>query len=243
MLDAVLFDWGDTLFHFDFDPDLLERGWAAGLAAVGRDDDGLPSAEASAERFREHYLPLLFQPDSLDEVEYPGLIRDVFSDLGAEVSDEELERFLAAEHAAWAPARVMGAHTHALLDALRSRGLKLGLVSNAFDPEWLLREDLERMGLADRLDVAVFSSAVGKRKPHPLPFETALGSLGVEPERALFVGDRRYPDIGGAKALGMITVQAFWFAADADERGADPDYEAFTPMDVLNVVRRLTGES
>jgi len=243
MLDAVLFDWGDTLFHFDFDPDLLERGWAAGLAAVGREGDGLPTAEASADRFREHYLPLLFQPDSLDEVEYPGLIRDVFADLGASVTDEELERFLVAEHAAWAPARVMGAHTHALLDALRSRGLKTGLVSNAFDPEWLLREDLERMGLADRLDVAVFSSAVGKRKPLPLPFETALGELGVEPARALFVGDRRYPDIGGAKAMGMTTVQAFWFAADADERGADPDYEAFTPMDVLNVVRRLTGES
>jgi len=243
MLDAVLFDWGDTLFHFDFDPELLEAGWAAGLTAVGRPDDGLPSAEASAERFREHYLPLLFDPDSLDEVEYPGLIRDVLGDLGAEVTDEELNRFLAAEHEAWAPARVMGAHTHALLDALRARGLKTGLVSNAFDPEWLLREDLERMGLAERLDAAVFSSAVGKRKPHPLPFETALGELGVEPGRALFVGDRRYPDMAGAKAVGMTTVQAFWFAADADERGVDPDYEAFTPMDVLNVVRRLTGET
>jgi hypothetical protein len=40
----------------------------------------------------------------------------------------------------------------------------------------------------------------------------------------------------------MTTVQAFWFRADDDERGLDPDYEAFTPMDVLNVVRRLTGE-
>ncbi len=243
MLDAVLFDWGDTLFHFDFDPELLEAGWAAGLAAVGRPGDGLPTAEASAERFREHYLPLLFQPDSLDEVEYPGMIREVLADFGAEVTDDELNRFLTAEHAAWAPARVMGAQTHALLDALRARGLRTGLVSNAFDPEWLLREDLERMGLAERLDVSVFSSAVGKRKPHPLPFETALAGLGAEPERALFVGDRRYADIGGAKALGMRTVQAFWFAADDDRRGADPDFEAFTPMDVLNIVRRLTGET
>ena len=39
----------------------------------------------------------------------------------------------------------------------------------------------------------------------------------------------------------MTTVQAFWFRADDDERGLDPDYEAFTAMDVLNVVRRLTG--
>ena len=49
--------------------------------------------------------------------------------------------------------------------------------------------------------------------------------------------------MAGAKAVGMTTVQALWFAADADERGVDPDYEAFTPMDVLNVVRRLTGET
>ena len=44
----------------------------------------------------------------------------------------------------------------------------------------------------------------------------------------------------GAKELGMTTVQAVWFRADDDERGLEPDFEAFTPMDVLNVVRRLT---
>ena len=42
MLEAVLFDWGDTLFHFAYDDELLEAGWAAGLAAMGRDD--LPEA-------------------------------------------------------------------------------------------------------------------------------------------------------------------------------------------------------
>jgi hypothetical protein len=47
----------------------------------------------------------------------------------------------------------------------------------------------------------------------------------------------------GAKELGMTTVQALWFRADDDERGLDPDFEAFTAMDVLNVVRRLTGEA
>jgi putative hydrolase of the HAD superfamily len=98
------------------------------------------------------------------------------------------------------------------------------------------------MGLGERLDVAVFSSETGKRKPHPAIFEQALGRLGVDPGRALFVGDRRYEDVRGAKEVGMTTVQAFWFRADDDERGLDPDFEAFTPMDVLNAVRRLSGE-
>ena len=74
----------------------------------------------------------------------------------------------------------------------------------------------------------------------------ALGRLGVDPARALFVGDRRYEDVRGAKEAGMTTVQAFWFRADDDERGLDPDFEAFTTMDVLNVVeapqrRALSG--
>ncbi|HEU4449769.1 MAG TPA: HAD family hydrolase [Gaiellaceae bacterium] len=237
---AVLFDWGDTLFHFAYDEALLEAGWEAGLATLERDE--LPGHEETAARFRERYLPLLFVPGALEEVEYPGMIRELLAGFGVAVDDEELDRFLAAEHAAWEPARLVGAHTHALLDSLRERGLATGLVSNAFDPGWLLHEDLARMGLAERLDAAVFSSEVGKRKPHPAVFEVALGRLGVEPADAVFVGDRRFEDVRGAKELGMTTVQALWFRADDDERGLDPDYEAFTPMDVLNVVRRLLGE-
>jgi putative hydrolase of the HAD superfamily len=241
VIDAVLFDWGDTLFHFAWDEELLERGWEAGLGAVARDD--LPGHTETAQRFRERYLPLLWIPGSLDEIEYPGMIRELLDGFEVELSDEELARFLEAEHAAWQPARQVGDSTHALLDSLRERGLKTGLVSNAFDPGWLLRDDLVGMGLAERLDVAVFSSEVGKRKPHEAIFAAALEPLGLEAERAVFVGDRRFEDVRGAKAVGMTTVQALWFRADDDERGLDPDYEAFTPMDVLNVVRRLTGET
>jgi HAD superfamily hydrolase (TIGR01509 family) len=240
VLDAVLFDWGDTLFHFAYDEALLESGWEAGLATLER--DGLPGHDETAARFRERYVPLLWVPGSLDEVEYPGMIRELLGSFGIEIGDAELDRFLAAEHAAWEPARLLGAQTHALLDSLRDRGLRTGLVSNAFDPGWLLREDLARMGLAERLDTAVFSSEVGKRKPHPAIFEAALSELRVEAERTLFVGDRRFEDVRGAKELGMTTAQALWFRADDDERGLEPDFEAFTPMDVLNVVRRLTGE-
>jgi FMN phosphatase YigB (HAD superfamily) len=81
MLQAVLFDWGDTLFHFAYDEALIEAGWDAGLAAVGRDD--LPAHEETASRFRERYLPLLWAPDSLDEVEYPELIRELLAGFGA----------------------------------------------------------------------------------------------------------------------------------------------------------------
>ena len=232
-----MFDWGDTLMDFEYDPELVDAGYRAGLEALGR--DGLPEPALVAEHFREHYEPLFWAPGTIEEIEYPGLVRELLGHFGVEVSDDELMRFLEAEHTAWAPAFVLGATTHALLEALRKRGLRLGLVSNAFDPPWILHRDLERMGLAERLDFAVFSSEVGRRKPDPTIFETALEALGVEAGDAMFVGDRLYEDVRGAGELGMTTVQALWFRADDHPEGGEPDYEAFTQMDVLNVADRL----
>ena len=237
MLEAVLFDWGDTLMEFAYSPELVAAGHRAGLAAIGR--DGLPEVEALTEHFRERYEPLFWVPGTIEEIEYPELVRRLLGDFDVTIDDDELDRYLVAEHEAWDPARLLGAHTHALLEALRGHGLKLGLVSNAFDPGWLLHRDLEQMGIAQRLDFSVFSSEVGTRKPHPAIFERALGALGVEPENALFVGDRLYEDIRGAGELGMTTVQAVWFRADEHLEGREPDYQAFTQADVLNVARRL----
>jgi putative hydrolase of the HAD superfamily len=240
VIEAVLFDWGDTLMQWVWDESLLEAGHRAGLAAIGR--DGLPQSDAVAARFAEAYMPYLWLPGAVEEIEYPGLVRELLGHFGVEVTDDELDRFLDAEHDAWMPARRLGATTQALLESLRSRGLKLGLVSNAFDPPPLLHRDLERMGVAQRLDAAVFSSEVGKRKPHPAIFERALAELGVDPERAVFVGDQLVADVGGAQGVGMAAVQALWFRADDAVDAPEPDYQAFTQMDVLNAVRRLGGE-
>jgi putative hydrolase of the HAD superfamily len=239
LLKAVLFDWGDTLMQFAYSPELVSAGHRAGLAAVGRAN--LPQADEVTERFREEYEPLFWVPGTIEEIEYPELVRRLLRDFGVVIDDEELGRYLEAEHRAWDPARILAAHTHPLLESLRERELRLGLVSNAFDPGWLLHRDLERMGLEQRLDFSVFSSEVGMRKPHPQIFERALEALEVEPERALFVGDRLYEDVRGAGEVGMTTVQALWFRADEHPDGAEPDHQAFTQLDVLNIARRLAG--
>jgi HAD superfamily hydrolase (TIGR01509 family) len=234
VLDAVLFDWGDTLMRWAPQPDLLEAGHAAGFAALGR-----TPAAGITERFRDVYLASFFEPGVIEEVEYPGAVRRLLGEFDIVVSDEELARFLAAEHAAWAPARMLATTTHALLESLRDRGLKLGLVSNAFDPPDLLHADLVKLGVAERLDLALFSSEVGRRKPDPLIFEQALARLGVEPERTLFVGDTLATDIAGAAAVGMRTCLAVWFRADDDNGPPEPDFLAYTQMDVLAIAKRL----
>jgi putative hydrolase of the HAD superfamily len=234
VLEAVLFDWGDTLMRWAPDPDLLEAGHAAGFAALGREP-----VEGVTARFRDVYLKSFFEPGVVEEVEYPAQVRRLLGEFDVEVTDDELALFLEAEHAAWRPARQLASTTHALLESLRDRGLKLGLVSNAFDPPDLLHRDLAQLGVAQLLDVAVFSSEVGRRKPDPAIFERALAALGVAPERALFVGDTLATDVAGARAVGMRTCQAVWFRADDDGAAPEPDFRAFTQMDVLTIASRL----
>ena len=236
MLDAVLFDWGDTLMRFDWDDERVAVGQAAGLEAAGIEP--FADAEAVSRRFIDH-INAHYGSGVPEELEYPGLIRAILGEFGIALDDEQLAAFLEAEHAAWDSARHLASTSHALLDSLRADGLRIGLVSNTFDPPWLLYRDLEQLGLAERVEAVVFSSELGYRKPHPQIFEAALERLGVEAQRALFVGDRLYEDVLGAARAGMRTVQALWFRADEHPEGGEPDFQAFTQMDVLNIARRL----
>ena len=88
----------------------------------------------------------------------------------------------------------------------------------------------------------VFSEEAGVTKPAPEIFLRALGELGVEAADTMFVGDNLDTDVQGAANVGMTTVQALWFRAD-DTPGIEPDFMAFTPMDVLNAVAATSALS
>lgn len=237
MVDAVLFDWGGTLASFAWSDELALAGDRAGLAALAR--DGLPAAEELGAWFRSDEGRERFEVADDDELVLEEVVGRCFAELGCRLSDDDVRLFISSSYAAWEPSLSLASTTHALLEALRSRGLRLALVSNTAQPGWLLRPVLERQGLLERLDAVVLSSEVGKRKPHPAIFERALEELGVGAERALFVGDRLREDVGGAAALGMKTIQAVWFDADDRGDGWEPDFQAFTQMDVLSFVRRF----
>jgi putative hydrolase of the HAD superfamily len=217
VIEAVLFDWSNTLVQFTWDDELFTAGHRA---ALGRDDP----------EFTARYRSLML--GGAPQRPY----REVLRELGV----DDPEQFIDAEHEAWRPAHAVLGSAQALLEALRGRGLKTGLVANSWpEPARLLRADAEAFGLARLLDVMVFSEEVGAAKPSPEIYLAALEQLAVEPEAAMYVGDRLENDVQGAANLGMTTVQALWFAADSSPTGVEPDFLAFTPMDVLNAVRRL----
>jgi putative hydrolase of the HAD superfamily len=214
------------------------EGHRAGLAALRR--DGLPDADAFTAYLEEH-LAGRFPSAREDEIDLAAVMTMSFREQGVDLTDDDLRVFLMAANDVWSSYYSLAASTHALLEALRARGLELALVSNTVSPLWLMDPVLDRMGLTDRIDAIVLSSEVGKRKPHPAIFERALDELGVAPEDALHVGDRLVADVLGASRVGMKTVQALWFRADDAHVEVEPDYQAFTQMDVLNVVDRLAA--
>jgi HAD superfamily hydrolase (TIGR01662 family) len=238
MLRAVLFDWGGTLMQDEWSDEIALEGHTAGLSALGR--DGLPDAATFTAYLRDNEAEL-FPRASEDEIDISAVMTGSFREHGVELTDDDVRLFLQAAQDVWSSHYVLAASTHALLEALRGRGLKLALVSNTASPQWLLQPILERQGIAERVDAIVLSSEVGKRKPHPAIFERALTELEVDSKEALFVGDRLEADVLGASRVGMKTVQAVWFRADEGPPGVEPDYQAFTQMDVLNVVDRLAA--
>jgi HAD superfamily hydrolase (TIGR01509 family) len=217
MIEAVLFDWNNTLVSFEWDDDLVEVGHRAGL---GRDD---PEFTA---RWRETMLG-------------GGNGDRRYADILHELGVADPDSFIDAEHDVWRPAHCVLASAQALLEALRSRGVRTGLVANSWpDPGRVLRRDAEAFGLTELLDVLVYSEELGVRKPDPEIFLHACRQLEVEAAATMYVGDNLVTDVQGAADVGMTTVQALWFRAD-DTPGIEADFMAFTPMDVLNAVLRL----
>ncbi|CAN5809232.1 HAD family hydrolase [soil metagenome] len=88
-----------------------------------------------------------------------------------------------------------------ILDELRRRGLKVGLVTNG---QRDLEEFVAHHGL--EVDAMVGSRLHGRTKPHPSIFVAALRLLDVQPREAAMVGDSYEDDIAGARALGMRAI-------------------------------------
>ena len=107
--------------------------------------------------------------------------------------DEFVDAFLAALVFRPAPGAA------AALAAMRSRGLRLAVVSNW---DCSLPERLEELGLRDQFDAVVTSAEAGAPKPDPRVFQLALERIGARATRTLHVGDED-ADERGAVAAGM----------------------------------------
>ena len=86
-----------------------------------------------------------------------------------------------------------------VLETLRARGLTIGVLSNTLPNIW---PTLEAIGLADLIDVALSSCALGIHKPELEVFRLAARELGVACGEVLFLDDKP-ENVAAARAVGM----------------------------------------
>jgi putative hydrolase of the HAD superfamily len=154
------------------------------------------------------------------------LLEQRLPEMGVECSRAETSECMAAFEALPIP---IGATNGAksTLAALRSAGLRLGLISNSWSTPSCRDQELRRAELLRFLDVRVYSSEMEVMKPHPAIFGRALASLGVDAREAVMVGDNLEMDVGGAQSVGM---RGIW----VDNRGGGlPDSAEVQPDGII----------
>jgi putative hydrolase of the HAD superfamily len=186
-VDAVIFDWGGTLTPWHTVEPL--EAW---VAAVG--DAGLAARLLAAEQ--EVWVR------SRDE-HRSATLAEVFAAVDVEHTEDMLRSF----HEWWEPHTFLDPDVPELFAGLRARGIKIGVLSNTIWPRSEHERIFERDGVLELIDGAVYTSEIPWTKPHAEAFRAALDAVAVDdPASAVFVGDRLFDDIHGAKSVGMRAV-------------------------------------
>ena len=200
-IEAVVFDWGGTLSTFA-EVELLDM-WR--LAARHFDPD---REQEICERLHAVETET-FARSTTDQrsATLRQILEQASDDLGLDVTEAVLEEAGTHYLDSWTPHIVHEPDAVATLTELKRRGLRTGLLSNTHWPRAFHEHFLERDGLADLLDVRLYTSELDHMKPHPSVFAEALARLGVEdPSTAVFVGDRLHDDVFGGRQAGLRTV-------------------------------------
>jgi len=200
---AVLFDFGGTLdadgvtwkerFHRLFEAEGVEAAPARFDPVFYAADDALVGAVPETLSLEDTVLRVAGGVAATLRPEDPTL--------GSRVA----ARFLAEAHACFE----MNAP---VLDRLAQR-YRLGIVSNFYGN---LPTVCDNAKVRRYFGVIVDSAQVGFLKPDPRIFLAAAEALGIEPSRAVMVGDSLARDMAGARAAGMAHV---WLAPDPARQG------------------------
>jgi len=218
---AVIFDWGGTLTPWH-SIDLGEL-W---LAVCSRH---YPAQEAAAmaTAIRAAEVDLWRHGEQSHQ---SATLEHIFRRAGVAASAD----FLASYFEAWDPHTFTDPDVPPLLQELRRRGIKVGVLSNTMWPRQAHEEIFLRDEVFELIDGAVYTSEIDWVKPHPEAFRAAMKAIGEsDPAACVFVGDRPYDDIHGAKSAGMRAVLI--------ANSAVPAYAAAEPDAVITRLAELPG--
>lgn len=131
--------------------------------------------------------------------------------------------------------------------ALHSRGVRVGLISNA-DDDGVVQRAVVRTGLAAYADPILSSAGMKWRKPSPEIFRYVANAWRLRPEEIAMVGDAPKYDIVGAHNAGMhgILIDRHeghaWQqipAESADAPGIQPDATVGNLLEIPDLIQTL----
>jgi len=97
--------------------------------------------------------------------------------------------------------------TLSTLRYLKKNGLLLGLLSDTDCLKGMKKWRISKLPFKHFFDAVVIAGEdTAKTKPSPEPYELIARKLGVTASECIFVGDRPFTDIKGAKITGMKTI-------------------------------------
>ena len=234
-LRGVIFDLGGTLVYQNPIPELdRERQQCAAIARLAAEELGCRAPDALAERL----LALRNEHGDLtqrDLVERPAreAIATSLREAGLVVNDGILDR---AERLLFNTDRGRPLYPGAreLLETLRGRDLRIGLISN-WSSHWIVTDVVAGAGIHDYFAPLVSSADFGRIKPHPSIFMHVLEMWGFIPDDVVMIGDTLSTDVLGASRVGMrsILVDVEPNPSNADVQAAiRPTYRARRMLDI-----------
>ena len=204
--DAVLFDMGHTLVHFD-PPEMAIIQMAMRDSGIERSVEEIGTAVQLVwgEYYRDAATATFAATPDHDHQTQLRLMRGLLDQLGLRVDDEVLEAYEGLIDARFSQPGVMRPFPEVenVLAALQQRGYRLGIVSNW---SWNLRDRVAQVALDGFFEIVWASAYAGCNKPHPGIFFQALVQMDLSAGRTLYVGDSYAHDVVGARSAGLDVV-------------------------------------
>jgi putative hydrolase of the HAD superfamily len=203
-ISAYLFDLYGTLADIctDESPEAFWDATAADAEAFGAQYTGkaLRAAYLSlcADEMKRRHAELPSVPEAYLEPELLHVFRRLLPE-GADAA--AFARLFRRRSTEWLHPMPHAAET---LDALKARGAKCYLLSNA--QSCFTTDELDALGLTARFDGILLSSDAGMKKPYRGLYELLLARYGIDRNTAVMVGNDAEADIGGAHAAGLKSV-------------------------------------
>lgn len=121
-----------------------------------------------------------------------------------------------------------------MLSAVKESGRKIYLLSNAH--RIFTEYEMNALGITKYFDGIFISSDEGCKKPDLKFFRKLIDTCGIDPERAVMLGNDGICDIEGAKRAGLGTVYVHSDISPAEDA---PDADYVLPQMDMEQIRKI----